>query len=300
METKKAIVFTGGSIKGAFQAGAFRAVTEKGFKPDFIYGISVGSLNGSFVINEVGKQKTTKENINWTAIANNLIGFWKCNIRKPEDVVIKRSAVSLLYKGLFNRFDGLVDTTPIKNLVRKTISMNNIYNSCVGFKVGAVNISDGKIIYADITFPDFIDYVLASTAIPIMMPAVNIGGNESKPFLDGGLREVAPLKPAIEAGCDEIICISCHAEELSAEAFNYKNIMRLSERAMDIVVNENVNNDIAYCKRINMFCGDYDSFMGYRKINLKVIRPNAPINLDLQNFNTKDIQALIELGYQTA
>ena len=52
---KRALVLSGGSIKGAFQAGAIQQVLNEGFQPDIIHGISVGSLNGSFLVNETGK-----------------------------------------------------------------------------------------------------------------------------------------------------------------------------------------------------------------------------------------------------
>ena len=47
----KFLVLGGGSIKGAWQAGAIRAVLESGYQPDFITGISVGSINGPFLVN---------------------------------------------------------------------------------------------------------------------------------------------------------------------------------------------------------------------------------------------------------
>jgi predicted acylesterase/phospholipase RssA len=52
----RALVLGGGSLKGAFQAGAIQAILEAGFEPEAIYGISVGSLNAVFLIHEAGRQ----------------------------------------------------------------------------------------------------------------------------------------------------------------------------------------------------------------------------------------------------
>ena len=53
---KKAFVLSGGSIKGAFQAGALAdLLTSKTFTPDAIYGTSVGSLNGAFIADRAGR-----------------------------------------------------------------------------------------------------------------------------------------------------------------------------------------------------------------------------------------------------
>jgi len=48
MAIQRALVLSGGSIKGAFQAGAIGHVLTK-FEPDLIVGTSVGSLNGGFL-----------------------------------------------------------------------------------------------------------------------------------------------------------------------------------------------------------------------------------------------------------
>ena len=64
MGAKRALVLSGGSIKGSFQAGAVAELLESGFVPDAIYGTSVGSLNGSFLTERAGRlarQETTPE-----------------------------------------------------------------------------------------------------------------------------------------------------------------------------------------------------------------------------------------------
>ena len=131
MGTKKALVLTGGSIKGAFQVGALKAILEKGYKFDFIYGISVGSLNSTFITNEAGKQNVPLESLDWQAIGTNLMNFWLDNIKKPENVAKKRSTIALVWSIITNNFKGLVDTTPIQTLVKDTIKMQYLQRSPV-------------------------------------------------------------------------------------------------------------------------------------------------------------------------
>ncbi len=52
----KALVLGGGSLKGAWQVGVIHAILDTGFRPEMIYGISAGALNGSFMVNEASKQ----------------------------------------------------------------------------------------------------------------------------------------------------------------------------------------------------------------------------------------------------
>lgn len=303
--TKKALILAGGSIKGAFQAGAFRSVIESGFKPDFIYGVSVGSLNGAFICNEAGKQNVHSiEKLDWNLISQSLISFWTKNITQPSDIALRTKDISLFAHILFERFHGLLNTTPIQNLIKQTIKVEDLKKSPIGFQAGAVNIGDGKITYVDASDKNFIDYLLASSAIPIIMPVVNIGGDKSKQFVDGGLRDVAPLRKAMENGADEIICILCHPENFEGGNFNSRNILQLSERIMDIAVNEIINNDIEWAMFLNNFYADSRleatkrSVTPQKKIKLTIIRPQSAINLDLQNFNSSDIQRLLELGYK--
>ncbi len=305
-QIKKALVLSGGSIKGAFQAGAINAVIEKGFKPDFIYGISVGSLNGTFITHEAGLQKKAFEELDWLTIASNLKKFWIERINSPECIAVKKSKIKLGLDVLFSKFDGFLDTKPIQELVKEVINMDYLLNSPVKLSVGAVNIGDGLITYANPSFPNFLDYVLASTAIPVTMPLVRIGGNESQLFTDGGIRDVAPLKKAIKNGAEEIICICCQPENLVGEMINYKSILSFSERIMDIVVNETVNNDIEWARYINDYTPVDGSpvtegaFAGYRRIKLTIIRPPRPINVNIEDFTTKEILEMFASGYYTA
>lgn len=302
-QNKRTLVLSGGSLKGAFQVGAIKAAIESGFRPDSIYGISVGSLNGLFIANEAGKQNVPFEQLDWTVIVDKLVYFWINNIRQSSDIVRKKSKFRLTYETVFGRFNGLVDTTPLHSLVRRNIDMANLYRSPVSLKVGVVNIADGNIVYANPSYPNFIDYVLASTAIPIIMPVVNIGRNPCKAFLDGSMRDVAPLRQAFESGSEEIICIACQARNLFGATFNYGNVVNMADRILDILLNEGVNTDIERMLYINYFLPSDGStledgpFVGYKKIKLKVIRPPVPINIEMLSFNSDDIQNLIQTGY---
>jgi NTE family protein len=306
METK-ALVLSGGSIKGAFQAGAIKAVIDKGFFPDFMYGISVGSLNSTFINNEAGKQRVPFDKLDWNKIKGNLIDFWLQNINKPADLVKKRSFFGLFLAMVQGKFNGLVDTIPLRNLIHKVVDMENILQSPLKHQVGAVNITEGEIIYADSkTTPDFLDYVLASTAMPIIMPGVLVGNNPSKVFFDGGIRNVAPLKNSIKNGATSIVCILCQPEKVGVENFNYKSFPKLTERMTDIMVNQIETTDLDYAGMINKLVPEDGTpalvgpLAGKRKIKITVIRPKELINIDVRSFTKEDISAMINLGYQTA
>lgn len=289
----KALVLGGGSLKGAYQVGVVQAILEAGFEPDMIYGISVGSLNASFLVNEAGKQTIEHKKINWPKISRQLIEFWVKNITRPEDIALVRSRFTLGIDTLMSRFDGLLDTTPLHTLIRKNVDAFILKTSPIKLKVGAVDVLSGKMVYATPQDEHFIDYILASSSLPTLMPAIQIKGVKKAAFLDGGLRVVAPIKAALDDGATEVICVACHTEHISDEPFNYRNVLKLLDRVKDINVNQIVNSDIAWAESYV----EKENLKG-RELTLKVIRPSEPLHLDMLKFNSDDIASLIVQGYK--
>ncbi|WP_234734594.1 patatin-like phospholipase family protein [Tellurirhabdus bombi] len=291
----RALVLGGGSLKGAFQTGAVQAILETGFVPDFIYGISVGSLNASFLVHEAGRQFVNNETVDWIKVGRHLLEFWIKNITKPEDVAVIRSRFMLGFNTLMSRFDGLLDNTPIQTLVRNNLDLDVLRKSPVRLKVGAVDIINGDMVYVDQQDEHILDYIFASSSLPFLMPAVSIGGDHRKAFLDGGLREVAPLRIAIDDGATEIVCVACHAKRVFNEHVNYRSIFTLVERVKDITINQIVNNDIAWAERFV----EREKLSG-RDVSLTVIRPDEPLRLNIMKFTPDDIGQLVVQGYRAA
>jgi NTE family protein len=192
-----------------------------------------------------------------------------------------------------SRFDGLLDNSPIQNLIRNHVDLEALKTGPVAIKVGAVDIVNGDMVYADANDPNFLDFIYASSSLPFLMPAVQIGGDHRKAFLDGGLREVAPLRVAIEDGATEIACVACHAKKIYNEKFNYRNLLNLMDRVKDITVNQLVNNDIAWAERF----AEREQLHG-RNLHLTIIRPTEPLALNLMKFTSEDIGRMIVAGYQ--
>jgi NTE family protein len=296
----KALVLGGGSLKGAWQVGAIQAILETGFKPDMIYGISAGALNAAFMVNEIGRQFADEESINWDLVNKQLLRFWLENITKPADIGILRSKITLGLDTMLSRFDGLLDTSPLHNKVKAGLDLGFIRKSPVWVKVGTVNVNSGEIFYADPSEEYFIDYVLASSALPFIMPAVQIGGDHRQAFMDGGLREVVPLRKAIEDGADEIYCIATHPKNRPLETFNYRSFFSLIERIKDITVNQFENSDIEWAENYDHDLMGFGAFSLKKKLKLTVIRPDEPLQLELTDFDSNGIRELIKQGYEKA
>lgn len=294
----RALVLGGGSLKGAWQVGVIHAILDTGFRPEMIYGISAGALNGTFMVNEAGKQHLETGTIDWDLVNKKLLQFWLQNITKPADIGVLKSKFSLGIDTILSRFDGLIDTNPLHEKLKKYLNATTLRKSPVKLKVGAVNINTGEMHYADPLEQHFLDYLRASSSLPFIMPAIQIGGDHREAFMDGGLREVVPLRKAIEDGATEVYCVATHPKNKPLEHFNYRNFFSLIDRIKDITVNQFENSDIEWAENYAQNYGSIGPFSLTKKIKITVIRPLEPLNIELTNFSTTDIKAIIKEGYE--
>ena len=282
----KILVLAGGSVKGAFQAGVMKAMMERGYQPDAVYGVSVGSLNAAYFVNQLGMQALTGGPISFTDASQDLWDFWETRITSPKSLSKPFNIFQLGLTALRKKFKGLVDTQPLRNLLTEVLSIRNLHASPIDLKIGAVNIMDGTVYYVDASEEYFLDYLMASSAVPILMPVVKINGETRRSFLDGALRDVAPIKKAVDDGASHIVCISCHMESIEGGHFDSGDLLALVDRVMDIAVNEILNADIK------------EVMISKTTIDIQSIRPPQPLTIDIQNFNKTDIRRMLELGYQ--
>ncbi len=296
----KALVLGGGSLKGAWQAGAIQAVIESGFHPEMIYGISAGALNASFLVNQAGLQMSSEGQIDWELVNKNLLKFWLENINKPDDIGLMKSKIALGIDTLMSRFDGFIDTNPLHEKLKKYLDIETLRQSPIQLKVGAVNINSGEMKYVSPETEHFLDYLRASSSLPFIMPAIQIGGKHKEAYMDGGLREVVPLRKAIEDGATEIYCIATHTQSGHLENFNYRNFLSLIERIKDITVNQFENNDLDWAENHLKTLVNIGPFSLNKKFKLEIIRPAEPIKIELTNFSEKDVRRVIKQGYEAA
>jgi NTE family protein len=276
----KALILGGGSVKGSWQAGALKALSETGFVPDIIVGISVGSLNGTFITNLTGEGKSFQES------CSELVSFWLKNIKSPDSIVRKKSTFKLAKDIIFSKDPSLTSFGPLEKKLKSIVSQSNIYKSNIDIYVGCVNLSSGGIEYHSKYSPGFLDYVIASSSIPLIMPIKHV---DDAPYLDGGLIDSAGVSFALDKfydRLDEVVLITPHSERLNASTFNDGNILQVADRIMDIISSGHINKDIKLLERSG--------------VKHTVIRPYSPLNIEISSFISLDIANNISNGYRTA
>lgn len=292
------LVLSGGSVKGAFQVGALKRMIENGFYPDKIYGISVGSLNGamlSYYYEHFSKLslKKDKQEI-WQDTINFIENYWINNINSPSSIINKNALLDVAVNSLINQFDGLTTQKPLKDKIETLFFQNGdnkLKDSPIELKIGAVDINTGKIHYVSKEHQYFKSYLLASSAIPMIMQTISIHIDVSgvpAQFTDGGVVDVVPTRIALAEntnGTDNFYIISCHPNRTtnSIPKFNRKNILDFIERIIDIMNFEITQNDLELMINSNR--------------NYTLVRPNDHLPILTENFNQDKIKNLIALGF---
>nr|WP_295899266.1 patatin-like phospholipase family protein [uncultured Bdellovibrio sp.] len=227
------LVLSGGGARAAYQAGAMVAIAdicdELGLAHPFTYytGISAGAINIAML--------TATEGSHIADGSKKLADLWS---RVNSEQVYITDPVSLSVGGLQWIADlslgGLVKPTPRKSLLDPSPLKKLIHDNC-HFENIQKNIQDGKFKAVAVSALEYfststvtfiqggseipmwqrvrrqsersdikIDHVLASAAIPLLFPPIQI---DERHFGDGSIRNQSPCGPAIFMGADKLIAI---------------------------------------------------------------------------------------------
>ena len=127
---KKALILSGGGARGAYQAGVYKYLSEQKFIPDVICGTSVGALNAT----ALGCGFTPEK----------LIELWR-SIQTGN--VMHYSIWQNIKDIFFRRFSPMVDTTPMKRLLKNELDFEKLRSSKAKVFISAVNISNSELVY---------------------------------------------------------------------------------------------------------------------------------------------------------
>ena len=199
-----AIVLEGGGARGAYQVGVWRALEEAGIRYNAVAGSSVGALNGAMMtMRRLEQAEELWKNIRFSAVMNvdddtmkNLfdLNFGAINFRE----LARRAKEIFKSKGF--------DVTPLRELLAQQVDEAAIRESDVEFFIATYSLTDLKELYlrAKDIEPGAIDDMLLASAYYPAFRNEPLGG---KRYIDGGVQDVLPITPLVEAGCKDIIAI---------------------------------------------------------------------------------------------
>src|SRR5205085_12445745 len=141
---------------------------------------------------------------------------------------------------------------------------------------------------------DLAEWVIASSAFPVMLTPAAIGGDL---WTDGGLRTVTPLGEAIRAGADDIDVV-LSSDPFAKSPFEVKDahaIPQLLLRSIDIMNGEVSRADL----RIAGLKNDLSELRReYRKVRIRLFQPREPLPFDSLDFDPGNLRKMIDAGYE--
>jgi len=303
-----ALVMTGGGARGAYQVGLLRYIARK--YPDLRFrilsGVSAGAVNAAHLAQHQGT---------FLEAVEELKGLWEGLL--PETVFrvdaptlmwnVVRSGVQLVAGGTTApRVRGMVDTEPLHDLLVEAMGpvdgelpgiqrnldqgrLNAIAISTTSYTTGqSVTWVQGRDIETwerpnrrAIRAQIGIRHVMASAALPIFFPAVQIG---QAWYGDGGMRLSAPLSPALHLGAHKILAVSnryvrTRAEASRVEVVGYPPPAQVLGVLYNAVFLDLIDQDAIRLERLNNILRKLpeDQREGMRVVDLLVQRPSRDL-----------------------
>ncbi len=208
------LVFSGGGAKGAYEAGAVRAMRELDVA-DRVYGVSgtsVGALNTLvYAMDDGAELSSLWENVSLATVVT---------AKQPENRGIRE--VFSQISAQISDSEGVCTQASLRRLIGETADFEKIRSHRASLYACAYDIEARHVEYFDLKKlgnEEMVDAVLASAAIPHVYDPVLING---KKYADGGINDpsygvknsdVTPIAPLQDAGLDILIVIHLREQE---------------------------------------------------------------------------------------
>src|SRR6056297_2039534 len=201
---KLGLVLEGGGAKGAYQAGAYKALLELGIEVDGVSGTSIGAINGAMIVQGAFRECYEMwEEIRPSKLFDVDEGHLKRIIGFEMDEKSLAYAVRKLKEIMEN--NGL-DTTLMKKMIRDNIDEKRVRDSKMDFGFVTVSLTDMKpleLYKEDVPRGKMHDYLMASASVPVF----KLEKIENKVYVDGGFHDNMPVNLLARKGYEDIIVV---------------------------------------------------------------------------------------------
>jgi NTE family protein len=275
----KGLVLSGGGSKGSYQCGALKYILGTlQVKYDIFCGVSVGAINVAHLsMYHVGQEKESIETLSelWCGLDNSKI--------------YKRHFPFGRWHALWKQ--SFFDSSPLRDLLIEKIKLDKIRESGKKVSVGCVSLSSGKYTVFNQDFDDFIKAVLASASFPGMLTPVNF---LNQLWIDGGMKELSPIKTAIDMGADDIDVIMTSPHVRTRHFIENPTTVDVLKRALDVSTDKIMSNDIEKVEMHNRLAKA--GFPDKKFVKLNILRPENNLIEDLLDFRPHKISEMMQKG----
>lgn len=249
------LVLQGGGALGAYQAGVYEGMSERGIAPDWVTGVSIGAVNGALIAGNPTGKRIERLREFWDRVSSGplLSGMALTGGFEPFDPLragLNRfSALAAATFGVPGFFtprlpppvfapDGtpgalsLYDTSPLFDTLNELVDFDLLNaKKSMRLSIGTVQVASGNSVYFDSRDCDIrAEHIVASGSLPPGFPAVTIDG---KAYWDGGIVSNSPLWYVLDDR-EDISALIIQVDLFSARGDLPENLDQVLERAKDI------------------------------------------------------------------
>lgn len=290
---KRALVVSAGSSKGAFSVGVIKHLIGD-LKLD--YNILCGVSAGSLIVSQLGMYKSGEEE----KATSSLLNTWS-NV--DQSSVYKQWIPFGPLTGLWK--SSIFNSQPLADRVNEKISVDAIRVSGKEVRVGATSLVTGNYRVFSQWDENFSKCVLASSAMPGALTPVEI---EDELYADGGIKEMTPVKSAIDLGAEIIDVILTDTESQADSSFTDPNAISVAIRALSLVTNQIMVSDLQKAFLYNELLSTMSKetieqipkLKNKRSIKINIYQPSTELNQNPVLFSKQDMKNMIAIGYETA
>lgn len=304
------LVLSGGAARGAYAAGVMRFLfrelpRELGYVPwpRVVTGTSVGALNGVFAAAQD------------VQAIDRLSALWQA-MRVDDVYRVDKGGLIRTIRATWaaNAGSALLDGSPLYDLVQGRTPWNALRRSigsglCRAFVVSATQVDSGvNVLFLDSEQADLDlrpvprtrvqrvrtsrEHLLASAALPLLFRPVRVDGAW---YVDGGLRQNTPLRPAIMAGADRVLVVGSTSAGDDLPPVRHPeltpNMPFLAGKALNALLADPVERDLHTAAQINQiiawgeatfgprFRRELEDSLGFRTVNTLVLRPSQDLGV---------------------
>ena len=220
---KRALVFSGGGSRGAYEIGAWQALSEMGMRFSAVYGTSIGAINAAlFAQGDLETAVRVWDNIT----TEKIVGVDSEDFVQIDRMISRKRD---LLPFLIDHAKQLqMDITPLEELLRAHIDEGRVRASGIqlGFMLARFpGLSPAPVRIGQIREGQLIDHVLASASCFPIFPTRVIDGER---YVDGGYYDNLPIDMAIGDGMQEIVAVDIHPKPTHPEYANMPFLTTIS------------------------------------------------------------------------
>lgn len=202
------LVLQGGGALGAYQAGAYAALSATGQEPDWVAGISIGAINAALICgNAPGNRVAALRNF-WRRVSARLPApIWDTGplgrmlYGEAAAAAVMATGVPGFFKPRYataflpdtpNAAISVYDTSPLRDTLLECVDFDYLNTQGPRLSVGAVDVETANFVYFDSAKTQITpEHIMASGALPPGFAPVEIDGRS---YWDGGLVSNTPLQ----------------------------------------------------------------------------------------------------------